>query len=171
MSTELVSRQHTPSSAPVAMQQQTDALMTRAKMIASAPKDMLPQHYRNNPGACLLAVDWAERNDVSIFEALGEVSFVHGRPVVSARHAETPRSAPRVPHRRNQWRRQSLDRRSSRQPGRRGRPVHLHNRHGQRARHQQRPSVESRPRPNAVQAGHHTGPRTVRARGVGACYG
>jgi len=84
MSQELVSRQASPSTAPVAMQQQTDALMTRARQIASAPRDMLPKHYQNNPGACLMAVDWADRNDVSIFEALGEVAFVHGRPVVSA---------------------------------------------------------------------------------------
>jgi len=80
----LVSRQASPSSAPVAMQAQTDALMVRAKMIAAAPKDMLPPHYRNNTGAALLLVDWADRNDVSILEAIGEVAFVHGRPVVSA---------------------------------------------------------------------------------------
>lgn len=83
-SNALVSRQASPSSAPVAMQAQTDALMKRAQMVAACPPDMLPKHYRGNPGACLLAVDWADRNDVSIFEALGEVSFVHGRPVVSA---------------------------------------------------------------------------------------
>lgn len=80
----LVSRQASPSSAPVAMQAQTDALMVRAKMIAGAPSDMLPKHYRNNTGAALLLVDWADRNDVSILEAIGEVAFVHGRPVVSA---------------------------------------------------------------------------------------
>lgn len=80
----LVSRQASPSSAPVQMQAQTDALMVRAKMIAAAPSDMLPKHYRNNTGAALLLVDWADRNDVSILEAIGEVAFVHGRPVVSA---------------------------------------------------------------------------------------
>ena len=82
--TSLVSRQATASAAPVAYNAEADELMIRAKQIASAPRDMLPKHYQNSPGACLLAVDWATRNDVSIFEALGEVSFVHGKPVVSA---------------------------------------------------------------------------------------
>ena len=80
----MVSRQATPSNAPVAMQAQTDALVTRAKMVASCPRDMLPKQYHGNVGACLLAVDWAERNDVGILEALGQVAFVHGKPVVSA---------------------------------------------------------------------------------------
>lgn len=80
----MVSRQATPSNAPVAMQAQTDALMVRAKMIADQG-DMLPERYRDNPGACLMAVDWAERNNVSIFDTLGHVAFVHGKPVVEAR--------------------------------------------------------------------------------------
>lgn len=84
MSNELVSRQAMASSAPVAMQAQTDALLARAKMVAQCPRDMLPRHYQGNPGACLLAVDWADRNDVGILEALGQVAFVHGKPVVSA---------------------------------------------------------------------------------------
>jgi len=80
----MVSRQATPSNAPVAMQLETDALVTRAKMVASCPRDMLPKQYHQNVGACLLAVDWADRNDVGILEALGQVAFVHGKPVVSA---------------------------------------------------------------------------------------
>lgn len=86
MTNELVSRQATeggPSPVP-ARQSRDDALMVRARQIATAPPDMLPKHYQNNPGACLMAVDWADRHDVSIFEALGEVSFNRGRATVSA---------------------------------------------------------------------------------------
>lgn len=47
--------------------------------------DLLPKEYANKPGACLLAMDWAERNDVAILDVLANVSFVHGKPVIGAR--------------------------------------------------------------------------------------
>lgn len=47
--------------------------------------DMLPKGYQGKPGACLLAMDWAERNNVAILDVLAQVSFVHGKPVVGAR--------------------------------------------------------------------------------------
>lgn len=58
-------------------------MVERAKMIA-ASGDVLPKAYKNNAGACLLILDWAERNEVAIFEGIAEVAFVYGKPVVSA---------------------------------------------------------------------------------------
>lgn len=55
-----------------------------AEQLAKA-SDMLPRHYVNKPGACLLLLDWCERNDVPLLEAAGEISFVHGKPSVGAR--------------------------------------------------------------------------------------
>ncbi len=63
----------------------SDALVEKAKMLAAAGSDSLPKGYVNKPGACLMALDWADRHDVSIFEALSEVSMVYGKPVVSAK--------------------------------------------------------------------------------------
>jgi hypothetical protein len=60
-------------------------LEAQANKIAAVPADMLPPLYRKSPGACMLAIDWANRNNVSILEAIGEVAFVYGKPVVSAR--------------------------------------------------------------------------------------
>lgn len=83
-SNELVSRQASPSSAPVAMQQETDVLMVRAKMIANSG-DLVPKQYQNNPGACYLLCEWSERHQVSTLEAMAEVSFNRGRASVGAR--------------------------------------------------------------------------------------
>ena len=63
----------------------SDALIEKARMLAAAGPDVLPKGYANSPGACMMLLDWAERNDVSIFEAVGEVSMVYGRPVISAK--------------------------------------------------------------------------------------
>jgi hypothetical protein len=80
----LHSRQANRAVAPRAPQGPSDALIEKAKLLAAA-QGVLPDQYKNKPGACMLAIEWAERNNVSILEALGEVSFVHGRPVVSGR--------------------------------------------------------------------------------------
>lgn len=63
----------------------SDALVEKAKMLAAAGADTLPKGYANKPGSCLMVLDWADRHDVSIFEALAEVSMVYGRPVISAK--------------------------------------------------------------------------------------
>lgn len=55
-----------------------------AEQLAKA-NDMLPRHYIGKPGACLLLLDWCERNDVPLLEAAGEISFVHGKPNIGAR--------------------------------------------------------------------------------------
>lgn len=46
---------------------------------------MLPASYRGSVGACLMAIDFAERNQLSLIEVLGQVSFSAGRSTVSAR--------------------------------------------------------------------------------------
>lgn len=56
----------------------------RAEQMSKAT-DMLPRAYHNKPGACLLALDYAERNELPIFDVVANVAFVHGRPVLSAR--------------------------------------------------------------------------------------
>ena len=81
----LVSRQAATPTHVAPAQRPLSELEAQAKMIAAVPTEMLPKLYQRNPGACMLAIDWAGRNGVSILEAIGEVSFVHGRPVVSAR--------------------------------------------------------------------------------------
>jgi hypothetical protein len=45
---------------------------------------MLPKAYRGQPGAILLAIDWAERHGLSIMDALHGVSWVQGKPVVDS---------------------------------------------------------------------------------------
>lgn len=67
----------------VAPQESHDAQMTRAVAIAKAG-DMLPRQYKANPGAILLAMDWADRHGVSTMDALHGVSWVQGRPVIDA---------------------------------------------------------------------------------------
>lgn len=62
----------------------SDALIEKAKMLAAAGPQALPKAYANNPGACMMALDWADRNDIPIFEVIGHVAFVHGKPVVEA---------------------------------------------------------------------------------------
>lgn len=62
----------------------SDALVEKARMMAAAAS-ALPKEYANKPGACLMVLDWADRNDVSIFEAVAEVSMVYGKPVISAK--------------------------------------------------------------------------------------
>ncbi|MCP5028624.1 MAG: hypothetical protein GY929_20295 [Actinomycetia bacterium] len=51
----------------------------------SKAHDLLPRSYHNNPGACLLLIDYAERLKISILEAGGNVSFNRGRATVGAR--------------------------------------------------------------------------------------
>jgi hypothetical protein len=50
-----------------------------------AKSGMLGKNYNNNPGACLLLIDWAQRHDVALFEVPGAVSFRDGRSTVSGR--------------------------------------------------------------------------------------
>lgn len=85
MTGNLVSRQASPAAAPVSMQAETDAMLQKARLIAAAGPDVLPEQYVDNPGAVLMALDWSTRHDVSIFETMAEVSFNRGRPTVGAR--------------------------------------------------------------------------------------
>ena len=80
----MVSRQAVTPTAPVPAMTVSD-IERQANMIAKLDDKMLPKGYVNKPGACLLAIDWANRNDVAILDAIAEVAFVYGRPVVSAR--------------------------------------------------------------------------------------
>lgn len=55
-----------------------------AEQLARAT-DMLPKGYHGKPGACLLLLDWCERNNVSLLEAAGEISFLQGKPNIGSR--------------------------------------------------------------------------------------
>ena len=58
--------------------------MTEAKALATAG-DLIPKEYRNNPGACLLVMDWSESHGVALFDAMGHVAFFNGKATVEAR--------------------------------------------------------------------------------------
>lgn len=60
-----------------------DVRMQTAVAIAKAG-DMLPRAYRGQPGAILLAIDWAERHDLAVMDAIHGVAWVQGRPVVDS---------------------------------------------------------------------------------------
>lgn len=47
--------------------------------------NLIPEEYRNNPGAVMLAMDWAEAHDVTLFDTLGHVAFFGGKATVEAR--------------------------------------------------------------------------------------
>ncbi len=60
-----------------------DVAMQKATAIARAG-DMLPKSYRGQPGAIVLAMDWADRHGLSIMDAIHGVAWVQGRPVIDA---------------------------------------------------------------------------------------
>lgn len=60
-----------------------DVQMQRAAAIARAT-DMVPKSYRNNPGAVLLAMAWSESRDIDLVTTMQSVSFIQGKPFVSA---------------------------------------------------------------------------------------
>jgi hypothetical protein len=57
--------------------------MAKANAIAKAG-DLLPRTYRANPGAVLLAMDWADRVGLSVMDAIHGVAWVQGKPVIDA---------------------------------------------------------------------------------------
>lgn len=57
--------------------------MKYASAVAAA-KQALPPAYVNNPGAVLLAQEWAQSHGVDLLTTLQTVSFIHGRPTVDA---------------------------------------------------------------------------------------
>ena len=57
--------------------------LRRAQAIARA-KDALPRSYRENPGAVLLADQWARSRGIDTLTAIQSVSFVDGKPIVDA---------------------------------------------------------------------------------------
>lgn len=56
-----------------------------ANALAAHCHEFLPKAYHGKPGACLMLIDYCERNDLTLFEAGSEVSFNRGRSSVSAR--------------------------------------------------------------------------------------
>jgi hypothetical protein len=80
----LVSRQANLATTITPPQRPMSEAMELATAMARAG-DMLPKEYRNNPGSCMLAIDWSDRNGVPILDVLASVSFVNGKPLVGAR--------------------------------------------------------------------------------------
>jgi hypothetical protein len=80
MSKILTTRQAAP---PQVQQAGLDVEMAKANAIAKAG-DLLPRTYRANPGAVLLAMDWADRVGLSVMDAIHGVAWVQGRPVIDA---------------------------------------------------------------------------------------
>jgi len=80
MSKILTTRQAAP---PQVQQAGLDVEMAKANAIAKAG-DLLPRTYRANPGAVLLAMDWADRVGLSVMDAIHGVAWVQGKPVIDA---------------------------------------------------------------------------------------
>ena len=80
MSKILTTRQAQP---PAVQQATHDMEMAKATAIAKAG-DLLPRTYRSNPGAVLLAMDWADRVGLSVMDAIHGVAWVQGKPVIDA---------------------------------------------------------------------------------------
>ena len=80
MSKILTTRQAQP---PAVQQATHDVEMAKATAIAKAG-DLLPRTYRSNPGAVLLAMDWADRVGLSVMDAIHGVAWVQGKPVIDA---------------------------------------------------------------------------------------
>jgi hypothetical protein len=80
MSKILTTRQ---AAQPQVQQAGLDVEMAKATAIAKAG-DLLPRTYRANPGAVLLAMDWADRVGLSVMDAIHGVAWVQGRPVIDA---------------------------------------------------------------------------------------
>lgn len=74
------------SAAPETVSVGRDALDVRMQTAVAIAKagDMLPRAYRGQPGAILLAIDWAERHDLAVMDAIHGVAWVQGRPVVDS---------------------------------------------------------------------------------------
>jgi hypothetical protein len=62
---------------------QLDVVMRRAQTVARAG-DAVPKGYRNNPGAVLLANEWAMARGLDLLTALQSVAFIDGKPVIDA---------------------------------------------------------------------------------------
>ena len=76
----------TRSAAPATVSAGRDTLDVRMQTAVAIAKagDMLPRAYRGQPGAILLAIDWAERHDLAVMDAIHGVAWVQGRPVVDS---------------------------------------------------------------------------------------
>ena len=57
--------------------------MTHANAIAQA-KSAIPAAYQNNPGAVLLAQEWATNRGVDLLTTMQTVAFIGGKPIVDA---------------------------------------------------------------------------------------
>jgi hypothetical protein len=80
----LRSRQQSQALAPAGgAAEQLDVELRRAKAIASA-RDALPRSYKDNPGAVLLADQWARARGIDTLTAIQNVAFINGRPVIDA---------------------------------------------------------------------------------------
>ena len=76
----------TPATAPVPASEadaQFDVQLRRARAIADA-KQAVPSSYRTNPGAVLLAMDWAQSRGMDLLTAIQTVAFIDGKPVIDA---------------------------------------------------------------------------------------
>ena len=63
--------------------QALEVRMNHARAVASA-KDAIPKHYQNNPGAVLLAQEWAAARGVDLLTTMQTVAFIGGKPVIDA---------------------------------------------------------------------------------------
>lgn len=83
MSNVLRSRSTVPTTTVPADAAALQVRLDYAMAIAGA-KQALPPSYVGNPGAVLLATEWAQAHEVDLLTTLQTVNFVHGRPVVDA---------------------------------------------------------------------------------------
>lgn len=72
-----------PEPAPIPTMTEIQALMAYATTISDAGA-ALPDAYRKQPGAILLAREWADAHGVDLLTTIQTVNFVKGRPIVDA---------------------------------------------------------------------------------------
>lgn len=83
--TPLLRARNVPAVAPKAAEADAalDVMMRRAQAVARAG-DAVPKSYRQNPGAVLLAAEWAQPRGLDLLTAIQGVTFISGKPVIDA---------------------------------------------------------------------------------------
>lgn len=73
----------TPQPTPMPAARALSERLEEATMIAKAGS-ILPKDYAGNVGACLLAIDFAAKNGLDVLTTVQNVSFIHGKAMISA---------------------------------------------------------------------------------------
>ena len=81
--TPVLRARSTPAVAPTTATEAHSIEMTKAGAIARAG-DLVPKAYRNNTGAVLLALGWADQHDIDPWTAMESMAFINGKRTITA---------------------------------------------------------------------------------------